>query len=274
MQRTFDTPTAIELYAELGKGRLAVTAADTTQTRVDVVGKDAEDVVVEHHGDRVTVIAPRSQTGFLAGRESSYEVTVTMPEHGTLTSKTGSAHVVATGPLASVWLTTGSGDLQVELVESACEIQSGSGDIQVTDVRGDGRIKSGSGDIRIDNAGGALAVSTGSGDVQVRNVAGRLAVKTGSGDVQVGESSDDVAFSTGSGDLQVGLAHRGSFVIKGASGDVRIGVPSGTPVWTDISTVTGRIRSDLEPVGAPAEGQEHLEIRAKTASGDITLQQR
>ncbi|PVG84324.1 hypothetical protein DDE18_01475 [Nocardioides gansuensis] len=274
MQHTFDTPTKIELYVELGKGRLAVTAADTTQTRVDVVGKDAEDVVVEHRGDQVTVIAPRSQTGFLTGREPSYEVTVTMPEHGTLTSKTGSADVVVAGPLASAWLTTGSGDLQVELVESACEIQSGSGDIQVTDVRGDGRIKSGSGDIRIDSAGGALAVSTGSGDVQVRNVAGRLAVKTGSGDVQVGESSDDVAFSTGSGDLQVGLARRGSFVIKGASGDVRIGVPSGTPVWTDISTVTGRIRSDLEPVGAPAEGQDHLEIRAKTASGDITLQQR
>ena len=83
-----------------------------------------------------------------------------------------------------------------------------------------------------------------------------------------------MSFSTGSGDLQVGTAHRGRLTAKGASGDIRIGVPGGLPVWTDISTVSGEIRSDLVGAGEPAEGADRLEIRAKTVSGDIDLRQR
>ena len=60
---------------------------------------------------------------------------------------------------------------------------------------------------------------------------------------------------------------------KGASGDVRVGIPSGLPVWTDLSTVSGSIRSSLEGAGQPAEGQDHVELRAKTVSGDIVLTQ-
>jgi hypothetical protein len=78
---------------------------------------------------------------------------------------------------------------------------------------------------------------------------------------------------TGSGDLVVGTARRGKFSMKGASGDVRIGIPAGTPVWTDLSTVTGAIHSNLEGVGQPAEGADHVELRVKNVSGDIVLNQ-
>jgi hypothetical protein len=61
--------------------------------------------------------------------------------------------------------------------------------------------------------------------------------------------------------------------MKGASGDVTVGVPAGVPVWTDISTVTGAIRSQLPHAGQPAEGADHVEVRAKTVSGDIVLTQ-
>jgi hypothetical protein len=44
-------------------------------------------------------------------------------------------------------------------------------------------------------------------------------------------------------------------------------------VWTDLTTVSGAIRSDLEGVGQPEDGAEHLELRAKTVSGDIVLKQ-
>jgi len=40
---------------------------------------------------------------------------------------------------------------------------------------------------------------------------------------------------------------------------------------TDITTVTGTIRSDLQGAGQPQEGQDHIEVRAKTVSGDIAL---
>jgi hypothetical protein len=43
------------------------------------------------------------------------------------------------------------------------------------------------------------------------------------------------------------------------------------PVWTDIATVSGEIRSNLTGAGKPEDGADHVELRAKTVSGDIVL---
>jgi DUF4097 and DUF4098 domain-containing protein YvlB len=135
------------------------------------------------------------------------------------------------------------------------------------------RIKSGSGTVRVRHAESAVAVSTGSGDVEIGTANGPAAVKTGSGDLKVVDANTDVSLATGSGDLVVGTARRGRFTMKGASGDVHIGIPAGVPVWTDISTLSGSIRSTLQSAGEPAEGADHVELRAKTVSGDVVLTQ-
>lgn len=272
MERTFETPRPIELYVESGSGSIIVTAADVDQTDVTVTGDRAEEFVVEQRDDQVQVVAPKGGLGFLT-RSNRSQITVVMPAGSALTVKTGSADTVVHGPLTGLWVNTGSGDVSAELVDGDTELQSGSGDVRLVELRGSGRIKSGSGDVTV-NRCADLSVSTGSGDVRIESVGGKLVVKTGSGDVQVAETADDLSLSTGSGDLTVDLARKGRHVVKGASGDVRIGIAAGTPVWTDITTISGRVRSDLAPVGAPAEGQDHLEIRATTASGDISLQQR
>ena len=44
-------------------------------------------------------------------------------------------------------------------------------------------------------------------------------------------------------------------------------------MWTDINTVSGQIRSDLEGAGEPTAGADHIEVRAKTVSGDVVLTQ-
>ena len=273
MERSFETPRPIELYVESHSGLITVTAADVSRTDVVVTGKHADDYVIEQRDDQIQVVAPRPGMGFLASGNRRVEITVVMPAQSALTVKTGSADTAVHGPITGLWVTTGSGNLSAELVDGVAELQAGSGDVRVVELRGDARIKSGSGDVSV-NRCTDLTVSTGSGDVRIESVGGHLAIKTGSGDVQVGEAADDISLSTGSGDLTVDVARKGRYVVKGASGDVRIGVPAGTPVWTDISTLSGRVQSDLTPVGAPAEGQDHLEIRATTASGDITLQQR
>jgi DUF4097 and DUF4098 domain-containing protein YvlB len=273
MDHTFDTPDPIELYVEIGKGRVDVTTTDSGTTTVTVTGEHADDVVVEQRDGQVAVVAPRS-TGFMAGGGRRYLVAVTLPTASALALRTGSADSRAEGEYGATWVHTGSGDLSVELVTGPLEVQAGSGDVRLGELRGEGRVKSGSGDVSVGRVGAPLTISTGSGDVAVDSVAAELAIKTGSGDVRVGDSAHDLSFSTGSGDLQVGVARRGRFTVKGASGDVHLGIPAGTPVWTDISTVTGRIHSELGGIGEPAEGQDHVEVRAQVASGDITLQQR
>ena len=82
-----------------------------------------------------------------------------------------------------------------------------------------------------------------------------------------------MVFTSGSGDLVIGRAGAGRISAKTASGDVSIGVQGGTPVWTDVRTLSGRLASSLPATGEPAEGEPFLEVRATTASGDVTLHQ-
>ena len=45
--------------------------------------------------------------------------------------------------------------------------------------------------------------------------------------------------------------HRGQVRAKNVSGDITVGVPDGVPVWTDLSTVTGTLSSNLAGAGEP-----------------------
>jgi len=249
----FATLRPVSLYVEIGRGSATVHAIDTTESRVEVTGRDADAVRVEQDGDELIVVAPRQRTGFLTGSDTALHFVITVPSRSSLAVKSGSA------------------DLRAHGSYDTCQVRCGSGDIRVTHAEQELRIKSGSGDVAIIRATSALSVSTGSGDIEIGASQSRTVVKTGSGDVTVTESGDDVTLSTGSGDLSIATARRGRVTVKGASSDVRIGVPAGLPVWTDLSSVTGRIHSGITGVGQPEEGADHLEVRATTVSGDITL---
>jgi DUF4097 and DUF4098 domain-containing protein YvlB len=268
----FDTPTPIRLFTELGRGRLRVDAGDTATTRVRVEGRDADQVLVHQDEDEVSVIAPRHRGGFVS-REAEYFVSVELPTGSDVRARTGSADVVLRGDLDSCQVRTGSGDVEIASTSGPTLVETGSGDISVEHAAAELRLKSGSGDVQVRLADSATAISAGSGDIRIVTSMGPTAVKTGSGDVQVTDSHGDLSLTTGSGDMVVRTAHRGRFAANGASGDVHIGIPAGVPVFTDIFTVSGEIRSDLVGAGEPEEGADHVEVRAKTASGDIWLRQ-
>lgn len=266
----FDTPSPISLYVEIGKGSVQIFADDVTESHVEVTGRDADQVQVERSGDEVTVIAPRQRTGFLRG-DSDLDVVATIPSRSDLAVRTGSADVTVRGTVSACHLKTGSGDVLLESLDSPSTVETGSGDVRIDTARAELRIKSGSGDIALGHVAAALSVSTGSGDVEISTSEGPAAVKTGNGDLRVLDARSDVSLTTGSGDLVIDTARRGRLSAKGASTDIRVGIPAGIPVWTDVTTVTGQIHSDLAGAGEPQAGADHVELRAKTVSGDITL---
>lgn len=266
----FETPTPVDLYVEIGKGTVEVQATDTTESTVEVTGRDADQVRVDLTRDQLSVIAPKQRTGFMAG-DSALRFVVTIPQASQLNIKTGSADVTVTGTVGASQVKSGSGDVRLETLGAPALVETGSGDVKIDDAGAELRIKSGSGDVSVAHAASAVSVSTGSGDVEIGSSNGPAVVKTGSGDLKVIEADSDISMATGSGDLVIGTANRGRFTMKGASGDVHIGIPAGTPVWTDISTVSGEIRSSLTGAGEPQEGGDHVELRAKTVSGDIVL---
>jgi DUF4097 and DUF4098 domain-containing protein YvlB len=270
MEKTFTTPDPINLYVELGAGRLIVAGEDVDSAVVEVRGPRAEEFVVELTGSQLAVVAPRSR---FFGHGDSHDVRVVVPSGSALATKTGSADTETSGTLGLLRLKTGSGDIEVERAEGPVMVESGSGDVRCHELAAEVRIKSGSGDIDLGDVQGTTGISTGSGDVVIGQAHAATVVKTGSGDLEVKRSEADVSLSTASGDLTLGHVPRGKVVAKNVSGDVRVGIPSGTPVWTDINTVTGSVASNLASAGKPAEGEPYVELRATTVSGDVVLQQ-
>lgn len=272
MHTSYETHQPVELVVDIAKGSVTLAAEETSESTVEVTGDRADEVQVDLTGHRLTITAPKTRTGFFGG-EPSVHVRVTVPTGSALLVRTGSADISAQGAWDVSQVRSGSGSIDLDTILGQATVDSGSGDVRVQRLGDAARIKSGSGDVSVGETGSSLSVSAGSGDVEIGRAAGPTAVKTGSGDVRVATSDGDAEFSTGSGDVLVTRFNTGRFQAKGASGDIAVGVPRGIPVWTDVSSLAGQVRSDLEGAGTPAEGQPHIELRAKTASGDIMLKQ-
>ncbi|MDZ5619816.1 DUF4097 family beta strand repeat-containing protein [Nocardioides bizhenqiangii] len=267
-EHRFDTPEPVQLYVENGSGHIDVTAADVTETEVRIEGRHADQVEVVHDRGQVSVIAPKSR-GLFGDQKLAMDIVV--PSDSSVVLKSGSADVRVSGTVATAKVKSGSGDVSLEQVTGSGSIDTGSGDVALTAAEGELRVRSGSGDVFAARLGAATTVSSGSGDIRIEHAAGPVVVKTGSGDLDIAHAGDDVMMTTGSGDTVIRAATRGKITSKGASGDIRIGVPAGTPVWTDITTVSGTVSSGLEGVGEPEPGSDYIEVRASTVSGDIHL---
>ncbi len=270
-ERSFPTPEPVELYAELGSGNLTTAAAETAETQVRITGPRADEFEVGQSGRTISVIAPKQRFGF--GGNDRHDVSVSLPTGSDLVVRKGSADLTATGSYRTVKVKSGSGDVEIDTTTGPTVIDSGSGEIICHRVESDLRIKSGSGDVELGEVLGSAGISTGSGDVDLGRAVGKAVLKTGSGDLEVQRMESDLQLNTASGDLVVRHASRGRLTAKSASGDVVVGIPEGTPVWTDVNTVTGSVSSNLASTGKPAEGQDHVELRATSVSGDIRLQQ-
>lgn len=274
MQHTFETPTPTSLYVELGSGDLTVRAGDVATTDVHVDGPDADDVVVEQRGDQIVVLAPKRRSGFLSMSPPDLTVQVSLPHDSDLSTRLGTAQLVASGRYGAVHVESGSGDVHVDDVTGSALLKSGSGDIDLTTTHADTRVKTGSGDVTVEVAAGRLDVATGSGDVTLGETRDEVSVKSGSGDIEIADAHTDLATTTASGTVSIGRIRRGAFSGRAVSGDVRVGVPAGLPVWTDINSITGSVHSGLRGGGRPEEGEDYVELRVSTVSGDVHLAER
>ncbi len=271
MKHTFPATSPQDVYIEIGSGDVQVVAADTDEVVVEIEGRDAEQVVVDQEDNDVRVIA-RLRSGFLSGFQG-LKVHVVTPRGSSLGTRLGSAGVRVEGVLEQARIQTGSGLVVLDEVATDAQVKTGSGEVAVRSVGGESEIKTGSGDIGVGHLRGPARLSTGSGDIEVGRADAPISFKTGSGDIVVRDAQGGQAqLSAGSGHLEVTRMSSGIAQLKNASGDIKIGVPAGTPVWTDISSVSGHVRSSIPATGAPHDGQDHVEVTARTVSGDVYLE--
>jgi len=166
---------------------------------------------------------------------------------------------------------TGSADISISADVDRSKIVTGSGDIRIGRAV-DLDVTTGSGNLSVaELAGQGARLGTGSGDVAVDTVACPLSVKSGSGDIVLKSLvHSELRASSGSGDLSIAAAS-GSVDLRSASGSIRVGIADRLVSWLDLNSVSGSVRIGLDATGKPEPGQPWISVRARTASGDISV---
>ncbi len=274
---TFQTPGPVRLDVRLGSGEVRLETSDTAETTVtleplrdnDASMAAVQEARVEQRGDEILVDVRDRRRGF---RGADVLVEIHCPEESSVRAKTGSADIEGRGRFGSVEVESGSGDVQFSDVSGDAQINAASGDVQLARIAGQARINTASGDVQLASIGGEARVNSASGDVQIREAGNRLEVNTASGDVLVGEALSSVNANSASGDQTIGSVSQGKVDLKSASGDLKIGIREGSTLWVDARSRSGEVRSELPVSDLPPEGDApHVELRANTMSGDITV---
>ena len=277
---TFDTPEPISVTVELGVGDLRIVASDRTDTMVEVRPSDpakkadvtaAEQTRVEYAGGRLLIKAHKNwrQYTFRGGGES-VDVQVELPAGSQLQGETGVAALHCQGDLGECRYKTGIGDIQLDRA-GAVQLRTGVGDITVERAGGDAELTTGSGSLRIDGIDGTAVVKNSNGDTWIGRVTGDLRVNAANGRISVDQASATVAAKSANGDVRLGEVAHGAVLAQTAFGKVEIGIRDGVAAWLDLNTRYGSVRNDLDTADRPGAGEEAVEVRARTAFGDITI---
>ena len=198
-----------------------------------------------------------------AGRHAAEEIRLELPE-----------------TLVRARVATKSGDIAVEGVACALELNSASGDVEVKACTGALSIETISGDVNAEEVG-TLAVRTASGDVSASGVTGSAAARSASGDIEIERVGGDAAGESASGSVSIDTcagraaarAISGDVSVSGAGGRVTIGASSGSVELdcsrsfkgAEISTVSGNVYVELPP-------DVDAELEWSTVSGGVSIE--
>ena len=277
---TFDTPEPISVTVELGVGDLRIVASDRTDTVVEVRPSDpakkadvtaAEQTRVEYASGRLLIKAPKSWRRYAPhGGGESIDVQIELPAGSHLRGETGVAALRCQGRLGECRYKTGAGDIQLDQA-GAVQLRTGIGDITLEQADGDAELSTGSGSVRIGRIDGAAVVKNSNGDTWIGRLTGDLRVNAANGRISVDQASGAVAAKSANGDVRLGEVAHGTVLAQTGFGKVEVGIRDGVAAWLDLSTRYGTVRNNLDTADRPGVGEDAVEVRARTAFGDITI---
>lgn len=171
-------------------------------------------------------------------------------------------------------LTGAAVNLDIALpLNRSIQVESHSGSVDIAGVGGQVLVNTDSGDIRAQNLRGEVALRTTSGNIDVQGLDGQMALQTNSGDVSVDQASlnSDSTVTTSSGSITYNgsLAEGGQYRFFSNSGDVRLNLPSDTPLRSMTRTTSGDIQNDFENTSGAGFSVAHVNVT--TGSGDIAI---
>jgi len=279
---TYPTAGPVSMVIEIGAGNVRVVASERGDADVDVRPTDparAGDVSLaaetrsECAEGKLTIRAPRGwlRYGLLGGRDS-VDLLVRVPEGSRVSCDAGAG--VATfrseGALGDCRVRLGAGEIEVDQA-GAAQLETGAGAITAHRVAGRAELRTGSGAVRVGLAGGGAAVRNSNGETWLGEAFGAVEVHSANGRIVVERAHDAVVANTACGDIRLGRVESGAIAAHTAYGRVEVGVADGVAAWLDLSTQFGRVLNELESAERPDPTQRTVEVRARTAYGDIRI---
>ena len=262
--KTFPLTRPINLSVRLSLGSVDVQMADDlTEATVQLspgagAGELAERFTVEMVGRTLTIAppgeGPLGDLRALRRRRGGEEIaiTVVVPAGTSLTAMTSDAPITVTGRCGGANIATGSGDICLDHVDGDLVLRYGGTQAQVARVSGSASVRSGSGDVRIGAIDGALQHACGSGGLEVGEARGAVKSRTGSGATRLSAVYGDVDLASGSGPISIGL-------------------PPGATARLQLTTGSGRVRSDLPIEERASSATSAITVRARTGRGDVQV---
>lgn len=271
---TFDTPEPISLNIVLAAGHARLTASDRADTVVDVRPsnpsrkadvKAAEQIRVELRNGNLLVKAPKQ-----FGRGGSVDVSIDLPAGSHVHGEVAWAEMRCDGRLGDCRFSTASGGLRLDETTSL-HVDSAHGAVSAGRAVGHTKVTAASGDVRIGEVDGPAVVKNASGATWIGAVTGDLRVTTASGAISVDRAEASVVATTAHGSVRIGEVRRGSAVLETSSGEVEVGIGTGTAAWLDVSTRYGSVHNYLTASDTPEPSDETVEVRARSSYGDVVI---
>ena len=129
-----------------------------------------------------------------------------------------------------------------------------------------------SGAVRVGRVDGAAVIKNSNGDTWVGEVTGALRVNAANGSIAVDRAQDTVAAKTANGDVRVGEVAPGRWWRRRRAGRSRSASARAWPPGSISTRDFGTVVSALDAVERPGAGEDVVEVRARSAFGDITVQ--
>jgi Putative adhesin len=276
----FETPNPILVTLEIGVGHVRITASERSDTVVEVRPSDpakksdvaaAEQTRVEFSDGRLLVKAPKGWRRYTSrGGGESIDVEIDLPSGSQIRGDAGIAALHCSGPLGECHYNTGVGDIEVAQAGPA-HCNTGVGDIAIARASGHAQITTGSGTVRIGSVDGTAVIKGANGDTWIGDVTRDLRVIAANGSISVEHSHATVVAKTANGDVRLGDVEGGPVGAQTSLGKVDIGIREGVAAWLDLNTKFGKVYNELDVTVRPQPGEPSVEVRARSAFGDITI---
>ena len=275
----FETPEPISVTLELGVGDVRFAASDQTDTVVEVRPSDdadesdvkaAQQVRVDYADGVLRVTGPKVRAFDFSRKTRSVDVSIELPSGSQVSAEMQMGDFRCAGRLGEARFKTSAGNVRLEQT-GPLHLDTSAGHVTVGAVAGNAEVSTGSGKVQIGEVEGSAEVKNSNGDTTIDAVAGDVRVRAANGGISVGRAGAGVDAKTSNGSIRLGEVARGSAVLETAMGDLEIGITEGTAAWLQVNTGFGHVHNLLESASRPEESDETVEVRGRTAYGDVTI---